>query len=180
MSTGTRPMTLPDAEECRRLLRDSGCSDDVIRHCEAVASLAVRMARMCRADVRLVETGALLHDLGRCRTHTIDHAVVGASMARELELPEEVALVIERHIGAGLSKDEARAAGLPVKDYTPVSLEEKIVAHADNLTSGAGRTTVKGAVSNLVRGGLEDAARKVTRLHEELSRIAGMDIDDLR
>lgn len=180
MSTGTRPVALPDAEECRRLLRESGCSDDVIHHCEAVASLAVRIARRCGADVRLVEASALLHDLGRCRTHSIEHAVVGARMARELDLPEEIALVIERHIGAGLSEDEARAAGLPVKDYTPASLEEKIVAHADNLTSGTGRTKVEDAVSALVRRGLEDAALKVARLHRELSDIARMDLDDLR
>ena len=143
MSTGTRPMALPDPGECRRLLRENGCSDEVIRHCEAVASLAVRIARRCKADVGLVETGALLHDLGRCRTHSIDHAVVGARMVRELGLPEEVASVVERHIGAGLSAEEARIAGLPIKDYTPVSLEEKIVAHADNLTSGDKRTPVE-------------------------------------
>lgn len=180
MSTGTRPVALPDAEECRRLLRGSGCSDDVIRHCEAVASLAVRIARRCGADIRLVEVGALLHDLGRCRTHSIEHAVVGADMARGLGLPEEVALLIERHIGAGLSADEARAAGLPVKDYTPVSLEEKIVAHADNLTSGTGRMKIEDAVSELVRRGLQDAALKVARLDRELSGIAGTDLDDLR
>ena len=80
-----------------------------------------------------MEVGALLHDIGRSTTHGIHHAIAGADIARKLGLPSEVVSIIERHIGAGLSKKEAAILGLPKKDYLPVTLEEKIVTHADNL-----------------------------------------------
>ncbi len=51
----------------------------------------------------------------------------------QLGLPETIVNIIERHLGAGIPKDEAIILGLPPKDYMPMSLEEKIVAHADNL-----------------------------------------------
>ena len=44
--------------------------------------------------------------------------------------------IIERHIGAGITKEEAKSLGLPERSYMPQTLEEKIVAHADNLISG--------------------------------------------
>lgn len=170
---------LPSRDECIALLREHGCNDDVIRHCLAVAELAVKMARRCEADVQLVEVGALLHDLGRCESHGIDHAVRGAKLAKSEKLPDEVVKIIERHIGAGIVRSEAKGLGLPAKDYVPETLEEKIVSHADNLIAGTQRTTVKQAVGWLVRQGLHEPALKVLKLHEELSAKCGMNLDDL-
>ncbi|GEM_PF-6199151 len=48
----------------------------------------------------------------------------------------EIVLITERHFAAGISREEAIRLGLPPKDYLPVSLEEKIVCHADNFTHG--------------------------------------------
>jgi len=170
---------LPSRDECIALLRDSGCNDDVVRHCLAVAELAVKIARKCEADVQLVEVGALLHDLGRCESHNIDHAVRGARLAKSKKLPDEVVKIIERHIGAGISRSEAKKLGLPAKDYIPQTLEEKIVSHADNLMAGTERTSVKQAVNWLVRQGLHEPALKVLKLHEELSAKCRMNLDDL-
>jgi uncharacterized protein (TIGR00295 family) len=170
---------LPSKDECIELLREHGCGEDVIAHSLAVTSLAVRFARKCEADVDLVEAGALLHDLGRCKSHGIDHAVRGAEVAKELKLPDQIVKIVERHIGGGIDRSEAKRLGLPVKDYTPETLEEKIVSHADNLIAGTKRTTVKEAVGWLVRQGLTDAAMKVLKLHEDLSAKCGMNLDDL-
>ena len=41
-----------------------------------------------------------------------------------------------KHIGAGIPSDEAEILELPPGDYMPCTLEEKIVAHADNLING--------------------------------------------
>ena len=120
-------------------LRGAGCSDGVVEHCRDVARIAVRLAgelrgRGVEVDVDLVEVGALLHDLGRARTHGIRHGVVGAEMARGLGLPEVLVRIIERHIGAGIPAEEAEAQGLPRGDYVPVTLEERLVAYADKLS----------------------------------------------
>lgn len=175
--TGKRPAKLPERDECLRILRDAGCSEEVIEHCIAVAELAVKMARRCEADVRLVEAGALLHDIGRGRTHGIAHAVEGADLAKDLGLPRGIVWIIERHIGGGITKGEAERLGLPARNYLPDSLEEKLVAHADNLIAGNTRVAVGSTVNDLVRRGLADSARRVVALHKEMSAACGMDVD---
>lgn len=179
--TGTkaRPATLPSRDECLDLLRECGCNDRVIAHCKAVSALAVKIARRCGGDVKLVEVGGLLHDLGRCKAHTIAHAVEGAKIARERKLPQALVDIIERHIGAGISKEEAKELGLPEKDYIPLTLEEKIVSHSDNLMSGIERTSINEAVADLTREGQAQAALRMLALHRELSGACGIDLDEI-
>ncbi len=87
-------------------------------------------------DGELVRKGALLHDIGRSRTHDIAHALAGVEIGRSLGFSEQLLLIIERHIGAGITASEALRLGLPEKDYLPLTPEEKIVSYADNLISG--------------------------------------------
>lgn len=175
----SRPAKLPTRDEALGLLREVGCDSEVVKHCEAVSALAVKIARRCDADAELVEIGGLLHDLGRCRTHEIQHAVEGARIAAERGLPEQLVKIIERHVGAGISRAEARKLGLPEKDYSPKTLEEMIVAHADNLISGSRRTSVREAVGSLIRRRLQEPAIKVLRLHQTLSSACGVDVDEI-
>jgi len=179
--TGTkeRPAALPSRDECIELLRECGCNDRVIAHCKSVSALAVKIAKRCHGNVRLVEVGGLLHDLGRCKAHTIAHAVEGAKIARERKLPRALVDIIERHIGAGISKGEAKGLGLPEKDYIPLTLEEKIVSHSDNLMSGIERTSINEAVTYLTREGQAQAALRMLALHKELSARCGMDLDEI-
>lgn len=151
----------------------------MIAHCKAVSALAVKIAKRCGGDLRLVEVGGLLHDLGRCRSHTISHAVEGARIARERNFPELLVNIIERHIGAGITSSEAKSLGLPEKDYVPTTLEEKIVSHSDNLMSGVERTGIKEAVAYLARQGQDAAAKRMLALHRELSSRCGTDIDEI-
>ncbi|HHN64876.1 MAG TPA: TIGR00295 family protein [Nitrospirae bacterium] len=120
------------------ILKKSGCSQGVINHILAVKELSLKIADRVKipVDRELVRTGAFLHDIGRSRTHGIEHAVVGAEMARKMGFDDRVIRIIERHIGAGISREEARELGLPEKDYLPQSPEEKIIAYADNLLNG--------------------------------------------
>ncbi len=179
MTEGPGRDDLPSREEALRYLQENGCNEAVVRHCVAVSALAVKIAKRCRADVHLVEIGGLLHDLGRCKSHTMTHAVEGARIAKSLKLSPALINIIERHIGAGILPGEAARLGLPKKDYSPKTLEEKIVAHADNLMSGDERTGVKEAAAYLVRSGQQDVARRILELHQDLSRTCGIDIDDI-
>lgn len=128
-------------------LISSGCSSDVIEHCKTVAEYARKIAinirksaqkrgRTINIDIDVVFLGGLLHDIGRSKTHGIDHAVAGAVIAIENDFGDKIVNIIERHIGAGITMEEAVVLGLPEKDYLPVTIEEKIVAHADNLVFG--------------------------------------------
>lgn len=116
------------------LLRQSGCPSHVIDHCLAVKETALRLTSQVKVpiDRELVRRGALLHDIGRSKCHTLHHAVEGAAIARALGLDEPLVRIVERHIGAGITAQEAVELGLPEKDYVPETVEEKIVSYADN------------------------------------------------
>ncbi len=141
--------------------------------------LAVAIAERCGADVELVRAGGLLHDLGRARTHGIRHAVEGASIARALHLPEPLVLIIQKHIGAGISPKEAAEIGLPDLDFMPSTKEEKIVCHADNLVSDAAYLTSQESYRDFVRKGFESTGQRMLAMHRELSELCGRDIDEI-
>ena len=120
------------------LLEKEHTPKNVIEHCEAVYKKAMEIAsNFDDVDEDLIRKGALLHDIGRSKTHGITHAIEGVKIAQEHGYSEDVLNIIERHIGAGITESEAVKLGLPKKSYVPQTLEEKIVAHADNLVSGS-------------------------------------------
>ena len=117
------------------LLRDNGVSDDDIAHCIKVAEKALEIAYRTKADLdfELIGRGALFHDLGKAKTHDIEHGKIGAEMGKALGLPDRVNAVMEKHIRGGLTDAEAIELDLPVKDYTLHTLEERIIIYADRL-----------------------------------------------
>jgi uncharacterized protein len=165
--------------EAIKLLEETGCAPNVIEHCKEVASLAVEIANKAKAaghniNSELVEVGALLHDLGRCRTHKIAHAVEGYKLARTRGIEPEISEIIKRHIGAGISKEEAKKLGLPEDDYFPRSLEEKIVSHADNLVKGTRRITVTERTAIMRQHEVsENVIQRVNKLAEEVEKLFG-------
>lgn len=164
--------------EAIRLLEESGCAPNVIEHCKKVASLAVEIAKKAKAagqnvNLELVEVGALLHDSGRCRTHDITHAVEGFKLAKSKGVEPEVVEIIKRHIGAGISKEEAKMLGLPEDDYFPRSLEEKIVAHADNLVKRTKRITIQERIKLMRKKNIpEHVVQRVKKLAEEVDEFS--------
>lgn len=170
---------VPTHKECIELLKEQGCSEAVILHCKAVRDVAVRIAKKANANIKLVEAGALLHDIGRSKTHGIRHAIEGVKIAKELGLPESIIKIIASHIGAGLSANVAKSIGLPKKDYVPTTLEEKIVCHADNLIDNCKFQPIEVEVKRALREGHKDYAMRLVKLHKELSDICGMDLNNI-
>lgn len=161
---------IPTRDECIVLLKKAGCSENVIEHCKTVAALAIDVAKNRNdVNIRLVECGALLHDIGRGQTHGIEHAVIGAETARKLNLDERLVLIIERHIGAGITQDGAKALGLEDKSYVPESIEEKIVAHADNLVVGTKVVSLDTRIEMMNERGIgNDSIMRVIELANEM------------
>jgi len=169
---------LPSREQALQFLRESGCKDNIIRHVEAVTKLAVEIAAACKkkgyaVDLDLVETGALLHDIGRSKTHSVHHAVIGAEIARSLGLPEPVVSIIKRHVGSGISATEAKKLGWPKDTYVPQSLEEKIVSYADKLIEGSRRVPIEKTIEKLSEELPPQAIARIRRLHEEMVTLVG-------
>ena len=177
-------MTVPTREECMAILRDADMAPNVLEHIvlvEAIASAiaeAIGRRRPGSVDLALVTAGALLHDLGRSRTHDITHASVGVGMAEGMGLDPRLVEIIRRHVGAGLLPHEAEALGLPAWDGMPRTLEEKIVCHADTLTGRRGRSTLARTLEDIRRHpGSGEWERRAVALHRELSELAGTDVD---
>lgn len=122
-----------------KLLQDAGMSAADLDHSLKVAGKALEFARRITAarkatvDLELTGRGALFHDLGKAKTHGIEHGRIGAEMGAALGLPPAITTIMEKHIRGGLSTEEAAELGLPIKDYTLHTLEERIVIYADRI-----------------------------------------------
>ena len=169
---------LPNREQALGLLRKYKCSPQVISHCIAVADLAVETAckleeKGFKINIELVEAGALLHDLGRSQTHTIDHAIAGAKIAQSIGLPENVIRIIKRHVGAGITAQEAQMLGWPKDVYAPQTLEEKIVSFSDKLIDKSRRMPIETEIERLQIKNKHQAAERVRRLNNEITSLLG-------
>lgn len=132
-------------------------ADDALRqlllhHSQQVQQRALEVCRRhpeLHADEALVSRGALLHDIGICRTHApgihchgtapyLLHGSLGAAMLRALSPSLELeARICERHTGTGLTPDIFRRRGIepPAGTFVPITTEELIVSYADKFFS---------------------------------------------
>ena len=169
---------IPSDHECVQYLLDEGCKMRVVIHCCTVRAVAEEIAsRIDFVDRDLVVAGAILHDIGRAVDHSIMHAYIGSGMVSNLGLPKELVDIVRKHTGAGLDEVDVVELGLPPADYMPKTLEEKIVAHADNLVSDNRVVTHEHSVNKLMAKGAFRGAERIELLHMELSDLYGEDLD---
>ena len=101
-------------------------------------------------DRDFIVSAAMLHDIGIIRCNApgihchgtepyIRHGMMGAKMLREVgdEALEPFARVCERHTGAGITREEILLQRLPLphRDFTPETIEEKLICYADKFYS---------------------------------------------
>ena len=119
-------------------------------HARKVADLSLEFSSRhpeLELDNKFIEEAAMLHDIGiflcdaqRIHCHGenpyICHGYLGAELLRSLGLPAH-ASVCERHTGTGLTKEIIEREGwpLPLKDFTPITLEEQLICFADKFYS---------------------------------------------
>lgn len=98
-------------------------------------------------DRVFISEAAMLHDIGilycyapsiHCKGDRpyIEHGWLGAELLRREGYPRH-ALVAERHTGVGISMEQLIRddVDVPLADYYPESLEEKIICYADKFYS---------------------------------------------
>ena len=137
---------LPDREFVMNLLKILKIPLSVRRHSEKVADKAIQIANKLKntqVNINLIEIGALLHDIGRTKTHGFKHALIGGKILRQRGFSEKLARICETHILGGLDKDDARKFGLPIRNYLPETLEEKIICLADKHMAGTREVSIQ-------------------------------------
>lgn len=136
---------LPDREFAIELMKKLKLPFSVRYHSHLVAKKALEIAdKITKADLdrNLIEIGALLHDIGRTRTHGFNHGIEGGKILKQHGCLESLIKICETHILGGLDKEDAKEVGLPVREYIPESLEEKIVSLADKYSMGRKTVTI--------------------------------------
>ena len=86
-----------------------------------------------KTDKKLIETGALIHDIGfyayfdkkyqKIKDNYVEHGIVGYKTLKKENFSEHESRFALTHVGIGY------------KNYFPITLEEEIVAYADNFHS---------------------------------------------
>lgn len=137
---------IPTKDEAIELMRDLHIHQNIINHQLAVLREAREIAYNIKeypVDLELVKAGAIIHDIGRFNTHGFHHGPIGADFLRYLGYPEKLARIVEKHLMAGLTKEDAKQFNLPDRDYIPRTIEEKIVCIADKYVMGTKKVTIR-------------------------------------
>ncbi len=161
-------MILFKKNDALALLKKYNVDRRILDHVWAVHDYAMDIASKVDCDIDLVEAGSLLHDIGRTRSHGMDHAIIGAAMLRNEGVDERIVNIVERHIGAGLTPEEAEKLGLPPKDYVPKTIEEKIVCHADNLIGSTERVSIQDTIKMARQKWFPASVERLIQMHFEV------------
>jgi uncharacterized protein len=129
--------------------QDDQLRQTLIDHSRKVCRKALDIAEASNIDLdlKLVEEGSLLHDIGifltdapRIHCHGTEqylcHGYIGGQLLRSLG-HERHARVCERHTGTGLTKEVIVQNGwnLPAMDFLPETMEEQLICFADKFFS---------------------------------------------
>ncbi|HMK42757.1 MAG TPA: HDIG domain-containing protein [Dissulfurispiraceae bacterium] len=150
------------------IMRKAGLSDADLAHCLKVAGKAIEIAQRTgvRLDLELVGRGAFFHDLGKTKSHEMDHGKVGAELGAAIGLPKTLTDIMEKHIRGGMTEAEAKELNLPVKDYALSSLEEKIIIYADRLVDIITDGVVKIGSEHEAEARFEEFIHDVPKYHK--------------
>jgi uncharacterized protein (TIGR00295 family) len=164
---------IPTEEEALELLKREKASESVINHSKSVTELVKKLIRGLKVDRKIVIAGAVLHDIGRSKTHGVKHGVIGTQILKEKDIDERIISIVETHVGAGIPKEEGINLGLPNKDLVPKTLEEKIVCYADKLLIGTYVATENEALYEFKKklGRNHPAIKRMKNLFQDVKKI---------
>jgi uncharacterized protein (TIGR00295 family) len=173
---------IPNAQQALALHRKYGSNDRTVGHCRACAVISRLLSEKAAGRGRLVNgeavvAGALLHDVGRSQIQTVSHGYVGAQILEKEGVDSVVVEIVKRHVGAGISPEEAVALNFPPGDYIPRTLEEKIVCFADKMLDGDKARPFEEEVKRFVKKGHD--VQRLRRLKEDVDAAVGGNAESL-
>jgi ribonuclease Y len=135
-----------------RLKFRTSYGQNVLAHSLETSALAGMMAAELGADVALAKKAGLLHDIGKAIDHEVNgpHALIGADIARQLGMADEITSCIAAHHG----------------EEEPLCLEAILVEAADAISS---------ARPGARRESLENYLKRVKALEEVADSFEGVD-----
>ncbi len=161
-----------------------------IPHAALVTIKALRVAQKLGLPPErqiFIEEAAMLHDIGIANVggygNSLDsplpyicHAPAGRDILEYEGLPEH-ALVAERHIGLGISKEEivTQQLPLPYRDMLPESIEEKIITWADLFFTKSSETPWREKSLHDVRKRVEKYGKRQVKVFYEWLALFGRD-----
>ena len=118
----TRARLLELADQERPLLRRLSCeAPGTFEHTLMICSLAEEGARAIHADVDLIRTGSLYHDVGKLHAPDwfIENQKDGPNPHDALNDPEQSAAVLQAHVDEGLKLAKRHRLPRPIADFIP-------------------------------------------------------------
>lgn len=125
---------------------DEAAQEIMLSHAIDVRDLALEIVDAhaeLDADRQFVSEAAMLHDIGIFKVHApgilcfgeydyICHGYLGREILEQEGLPQH-AMVCERHIGVGLTRNDIlnQQLDVPYRTMEPISIEEQIVCFSD-------------------------------------------------
>ncbi len=156
---------IPSASQCFELMNGRGMEKGLMKHTMKVLERTLEIHEKFGGNLKLLIAGALLHDIGRTVTHGVEHGVEGGKIIREQGWDEELARIVERHIGGGITREEAEEQDLPARSFLPETLEEKVICHADNTAGGNER--FYDLIDRTEKAGYHESVERMKQLAKE-------------
>lgn len=149
----------------------------VLKHSMSVQKVALHIAKKIPCvDIDFIKTVSILHDIGRFNCppwkDSIMHGVEGAKILRKEGL-RKYALVAERHLGVGISKQDIKKQKLklPLKDYVPKTIEENIISYADNIIFGTRIGTIQEVIKRYKKEVGDFIIPRIIKQHNEIVNL---------
>jgi uncharacterized protein (TIGR00295 family) len=173
---------IPSAQQALALHKKYGSNDRIVSHGRACARISKLLSEKAAergnvVNAEAVVAGALLHDIGRSQTQLVSHGYVGAEILQKEGVDRVVVEMVRRHVGAGISPEEATKLNFPAGDYIPRTLEQKIVCFADKMLDGDRARPFEEEVRRFVGKGHD--VMRLRRLKEDVDAAVGADAESL-
>jgi uncharacterized protein (TIGR00295 family) len=173
---------VPSAQQALALHKKYGSNDRIVAHCQACARISKTLCERAivrghGVDADAAFAGALLHDIGRSQTQLVSHGYVGAGILEKEGIDPVVVEIVRRHVGAGISPEEAMTLGFPSGDYIPRTLEQKLVCFADKMLDGDRARPFEEEVKRFVKKGHD--VQRLRRLKEDVDAALAGDAESM-